>query len=183
LRIKFQAEADFDARVISSLKRIAPEIDFRSATDAALHRVKAPDVLRLAAESGRVLVSHDRNTMPAHFREFVATAQSPGILIVRQSAPISAIVQDLLLIWHTCDPEEFTNRILFGSHSKPNPYSSAFTKGVSSFRTHNALVASTSRSDRFARDLFRQCSGGNSLKLGSRKSCSSAVPAPRSYGL
>ena len=32
--------------------------------------MKDPEVLALAAEQQRVLVSHDVGTMPAHFREF-----------------------------------------------------------------------------------------------------------------
>jgi hypothetical protein len=36
-----------------------------------------PEVLKLAAEAGRVLVSADVKTMPTHFAQFVEHAESP----------------------------------------------------------------------------------------------------------
>jgi len=36
MRVKFQADADLDGRVLRGLRRAAPEIDIRTAADAAL---------------------------------------------------------------------------------------------------------------------------------------------------
>jgi len=41
-----------------------------------------PEVLQIAAESGRVLVSWDVTTMPGHFRQFITENDSPGLLLV-----------------------------------------------------------------------------------------------------
>lgn len=71
MRVRFQADADLDARIIRGLKRKQPEIDFQTAQEARLRGVADPDVLRVAADAGRVLVTHDRRTMPAHFAEFI----------------------------------------------------------------------------------------------------------------
>jgi predicted nuclease of predicted toxin-antitoxin system len=67
MRVRFQADADLDGRILRGLRRLAPEIDFRTAADAGLAGLQDPEVLRIAAESGRILVSQDRRTMPAHF--------------------------------------------------------------------------------------------------------------------
>jgi len=69
MKVKFQADADLDGRVLRGLRRVAPEIDVRSAADALLAGVPDIEVLRRAAEQRRVLVSQDRRTMPAHFRQ------------------------------------------------------------------------------------------------------------------
>jgi len=71
MKVRFRADADLDGRVLRGLRRVAPEIDVRSATDARLARVPDIEVLRRAAEQGRVLVSQDRRTMPAHFRQYI----------------------------------------------------------------------------------------------------------------
>jgi hypothetical protein len=47
--------------------RAAPEIDMRTPAAAGLDGLKDPEVLRIAADSGRILVSQDRRTMPGHF--------------------------------------------------------------------------------------------------------------------
>ena len=79
MRVKFQADADLDGRILRGLRRAAPEIDIRTAADAALAGLKDPEVLRIAADSGRILVSQDRRTMPAHFARFTAGTPSPGV--------------------------------------------------------------------------------------------------------
>jgi len=62
------------------LRRAEPGIDIRTATDAGLEGLQDPEVLQIAANSGRVLVSQDRRTMPLHFSRYVARAQSPGVI-------------------------------------------------------------------------------------------------------
>ncbi|MGH9725773.1 MAG: DUF5615 family PIN-like protein [Candidatus Acidiferrales bacterium] len=79
MRVGFQADADLDARILRGLRRAPPEIDIRSAADAALAGWEDPEVLRIAADSRRILVSQDRRTMPGHFACFSATVQSPGV--------------------------------------------------------------------------------------------------------
>ena len=72
MRVRFQADADLDARVLRGLRRVAPEIDMRTANDAGLAGLSDPEVLGIAAGSGRILVSQDRRTMPAHFARFTS---------------------------------------------------------------------------------------------------------------
>ncbi|MBI3683889.1 MAG: DUF5615 family PIN-like protein [Acidobacteria bacterium] len=80
--------------------------------------VPDPEVLRIAAEQGRILVSHDFKTMPHHFGRFLqASGSSPGVFLVKQSAPIGPVIAELVLIWSATDAEEWKNRILRISHS------------------------------------------------------------------
>lgn len=113
MRIKYQADADLNLRVVRGLKRIAPEIDFRTPAEADLEARPDPEVLRIAAEANRILVTQDRRTMPDHFRTFIRTDQSPGILLVRPNTTIADLIQELLLIWTASDPAEFINRIVW----------------------------------------------------------------------
>lgn len=68
--------------------------------------MRDPDVLRIAAESGRILISHDRKTMAAHFARFREERSSPGIIIVSQNLDIGAAIDDLLLIRTATDADE-----------------------------------------------------------------------------
>ena len=71
------------------------------------------DLLALAADEGRLLVSHDQRTMPEHFARFLSTRPSPGLLIVPQHLPAAAVAEDLLLLWHATEAEEWRNRIAY----------------------------------------------------------------------
>jgi predicted nuclease of predicted toxin-antitoxin system len=99
MRVRFQADADLDGRVVRGLRRAAPEIDIRTAADAQLEGVKDPEVLRIAAQTERILVSQDRRTMPAHFARFLMHSRSPGVIVVREAIPIAVGIEELMLIW------------------------------------------------------------------------------------
>jgi hypothetical protein len=77
----------------------------------AVEGLEDPDVLAIAAREGRVLVSHDRRTMPYHFGEFIMTNTSPGLIIVSQHLSIATAVEELVLIWAATEAEEWLNQI------------------------------------------------------------------------
>ncbi len=61
MKLQFQADNDLDQRIVVATKRLDAAIDFQTAPAAQLHDVDDEQVLALAAEQGRVLVSHDRH--------------------------------------------------------------------------------------------------------------------------
>jgi len=110
--LRFLADADLHEGIVSGCRRREPTMDFLSANDAKLEGVPDPDVLRIAAEEGRILVSHDFKTMPRHFGRFLqAGGSSPGVFLVKQSASIGSVVEELVLIWSMTDADEWKNRI------------------------------------------------------------------------
>jgi hypothetical protein len=113
MRPRFQADADFNHKIVLGLRRREPSIDFLGAYDGGVLGMADPDVLGVAAESGRILVSHDRKTMPAHFARFVERLSRPGVIIVSQELDIGAAIEDLLLIWAATDAEEWIEHLGF----------------------------------------------------------------------
>ena len=80
------------------LWRREPSIDFCAAAGVIPDGAPDLDVLRIAAEAGRVLVSRDIGTMPAHFAEFVQQQESPGLLLIPSQRPIGNVIEGLLLV-------------------------------------------------------------------------------------
>lgn len=113
MRVTFQADADLDGRILRGLRRASPEIDIRSAADAGLQGLEDPEVLRIAAEAGRILVSQDRRTMPGHFARFSGTVQSSGVILLREAIPISTAIEELVLIWTASEAEEWIGRLIW----------------------------------------------------------------------
>jgi hypothetical protein len=94
--------------------RREPAIDFLSARSAGLDGVLDPEALRLASARGRILVSHDENSMPAHFRNFIDCGNSnPGVLTVPQGCPVGRVIESILLIWIASEAEEWIDRIVW----------------------------------------------------------------------
>ena len=111
MRVRFQADADLDARIVRGAKRRQPLIDFQTAAEAGLRGLSDPDVLQIAADSGRVLVTQDRRTMPRHFSRFIASRTSPGVIVVSKDVPIGIAVEELSLIWAASEAGEWRNRL------------------------------------------------------------------------
>jgi hypothetical protein len=113
MRPRFQADADFNHKIAAGLRRREPADDIRSAHEGCVIGVPDPEVLTIAAESSRILLSHDRKTMPGYFTRFRETRSSPGMIIVSQDLNIGAAIEDLLLIWTATDAGEWAGRIGF----------------------------------------------------------------------
>src|SRR2546427_3710509 len=60
--VRFLADASLRHAIVSGCLRREPAIDFLSAHLAKLEGIPDPDVLAIAAEQGRILVTHDFRT-------------------------------------------------------------------------------------------------------------------------
>jgi hypothetical protein len=114
LSIRFQADNDLNKVIVDATLRREPGIDFQTAQHARLDHLDDHAVLRLAASEFRILVSHDKHSMPRALDAFVAEGGiSPGVLLViPQSAPIREVVEDLILIWADDHPADWTNLVV-----------------------------------------------------------------------
>jgi hypothetical protein len=113
MKVKFQADADLDGRIIRGLKRRLPEIEILTADQANLAGLSDPEVLEVASLSGRILVTHDHHTMPGHFGQFIASRNSSGVIVVPKSLPIGTAIEELSLIWLASDAAEWPNRLMW----------------------------------------------------------------------
>jgi hypothetical protein len=100
--IRFQADADPRQAIVTGAIRRQPKLDFQS----------AHGVLALAAQDGRVLVTHDRKTMPTEFGQFIISQMSSGVLIISQNLPISEAINAIILVWEASTAEEWINQIM-----------------------------------------------------------------------
>jgi hypothetical protein len=111
--IRFLADADLNDAIVSGCLRREPTIDFLSANDAKLQGLTDPEVLLIAAKEDRILVSHDFQTMPEHFGDFLgAYGSSPGVFLVAQYLPVGEVIDELVLIWTATAAEDWKDRIL-----------------------------------------------------------------------
>jgi predicted nuclease of predicted toxin-antitoxin system len=109
--VRFLADADFNYAIVKGCRRRELTLDFLSANEARLRGVADPEVLAFAAEQNRILVTHDFQTIPPHFDEFLMRRQSsPGVFLVSQYAAIGDVIDELVLIWAACRGVEKPDR-------------------------------------------------------------------------
>jgi predicted nuclease of predicted toxin-antitoxin system len=110
LSFRFQADADLNPEIGRGLRRREPAIDFRAAAGVIADRTPDSEVLRIAADDDRVLISRDVTTMPGHFARFVAQHESPGLLLIPSRRSIGTLIEGLLMVWLTWTPEDLHNQ-------------------------------------------------------------------------
>lgn len=110
--VRFQADADLKQAIVTGTLRRQQNIDFQSVNAAELEGKKDSEVLAIAAQNGRVLITHDRKTMPAEFGKFIVSQTSSGVLIVSQNLLVSDAIEAVILIWEASTAEEWVNQIM-----------------------------------------------------------------------
>lgn len=112
MRIRFQADADLNEEILSGVLRQNPDIDFQTAEEAELRGLADPEVLARAADENRILVTHDRRTMPRHFADFIGRRACPGVMIISQRVSVHRAIEELTLAWEVSEAEEWFNLIV-----------------------------------------------------------------------
>ena len=106
------ADADLTLHIVLGVRRRLPHADFRSANEAGLRALPDPEVLRFAASEARILVSHDRKSMPVHFAEFLREGNvSPGVFLIPQRAAVGEVIDSLILILSASVARDWENQI------------------------------------------------------------------------
>jgi hypothetical protein len=112
VRVQFQADANFNQHIVLGVLRRIPEVSFKTSREAGLENLPDNEVLSLAARESRILVTHDRRTMPLHFAKFLSLQTSPGVFLVPKRIPVRTIIEELILIWYASESEDYVNQIL-----------------------------------------------------------------------
>jgi hypothetical protein len=111
--VRFLADANLNRAIVTGCRRAEPALDFLTAADAGLTGKPDEEVLSIAAAMSRILVTHDRKTMPVHFGKLMRSGgRTPGVFLVHPRRPISRVVESLLTVWGASQAEEWVNRIV-----------------------------------------------------------------------
>jgi hypothetical protein len=73
-----------------------------------------PDILARAAAEGRIVLTHDRNTMTGFASTRVHAGQPmPGLFVVDRQASFAQVLGDLELMAGASEMDEWPDRIVF----------------------------------------------------------------------
>jgi len=108
--LRLLIDHNFDQDILQGLYRRIPNLDAVTAFDEGLSRTPDPELLAWAAENGRVLLTHDHQTMPGHVADrIVAGERVAGVVIVPQLLQIRRAIDDLELIVMCSNEDEWEN--------------------------------------------------------------------------
>jgi hypothetical protein len=112
--LKLASDENFDGDILRGLYRRRPELDVVRVQDVGLSATSDPDILAWAAVEGRILLTHDRDTMPHFAYQRVKAGQAmPGVFLVSDQMPIGQAIDELLLAVDCLTPEECKDYVRF----------------------------------------------------------------------
>jgi len=112
--IRFLLDENFNGKIVRGLRVRQPDVDLIRVQDTELYGADDPSVLEWAATEGRILLTHDLDTMTKYASERIEQGLPlAGVILVRDTLPVAKVIDDLLAILGASDASEWENRIDF----------------------------------------------------------------------
>jgi hypothetical protein len=112
--LKLVSDENFDGVILRGLYRRRPDLDVVRVQDVGLSGASDPAILEWAAVEGRIVLTHDRETMPFFAYSRVEAQQAmPGVFLVSDLMPIGQAIDEILLAMDCLAPEECKDRVTF----------------------------------------------------------------------
>jgi predicted nuclease of predicted toxin-antitoxin system len=111
--MRFLIDENFNQRVLRGLKQRIPSIDYVIVQETELRQAEDTTILAWAAEHGRILITHDKDTIPNLAYERVRANQSmPGVILVPEELSIGRAIDELLIVMECSDQSEYENLVV-----------------------------------------------------------------------
>jgi hypothetical protein len=112
--MKLLTDENFHRAITRGLLRLLPDLDLVRVQDVGLSGASDPAVLAWAADEGRLVLTHDVETLVADaYARVRAGLPMPGVIEVSQEAPIGAVLTDLQLLIGGSHPDEWAGQVLY----------------------------------------------------------------------
>lgn len=110
--LRFLSDENFNGDIVRGLLRRCSDLDLVRIQDVGLDGASDPDILDWAGKNNRILLTHDRATIPNFAYDRVKTGESmPGVFVINDHFPIKQAINELFLI-NTCTEQEEWNGLV-----------------------------------------------------------------------
>jgi len=112
--LRLLADENFNGDIVRALLLRQPDLDIVRVQDVGLTGAGDPDILTWAAANDRIILTHDRATLPDYaFERLAAGEKLPGVFIVNDRFPIGEATREILLIIAVSEQPEWSDRVVY----------------------------------------------------------------------
>jgi hypothetical protein len=110
----FVADENFNNDILRGVHRRSKDIDIVRVQDEGLSGAIDPIVLEWAAKAGRLVLTHDVNTLTGYVYDRVRAGQPmPGFVEAGREVPIGKAIEDILLLAECSLEGEWEGQIIY----------------------------------------------------------------------
>jgi len=108
------ADEDFDIDIVHGLLRRRPGSDIVRVQDSGLAGEEDPVVLERAALDGRMVLTHDFNTMlDCAYARVEAGLPMPGVIAIRQAVPVRLAIDEIEILVECSQQGEWEDQVVY----------------------------------------------------------------------
>jgi hypothetical protein len=112
--LKLLADENFRGEVVRGLLRALPGIDLLRVQDVGLLGANDPAILEWAADHDRIVLSHDRATLPDFANERVINAlPMPGLFVFNNRMSVRQMIEELLVCHASSEHASWAHTVLY----------------------------------------------------------------------
>lgn len=112
--LRFMADENFNNQIVRGVLHRDSQVDIVRVQDIGLSGVDDPTVLTWAAQQGRVVLTHDVETMTNFAYERVQAGLSmPGVFEVSRRVPVGLAIEEILLLSECSLEGEWEGQVRF----------------------------------------------------------------------
>ena len=108
------SDENFNGDIVRGLLLRQPSLDLLRVQDVGLREANDPEILAWAAMNGRILITHDRATMPDFgYARLVKGELMAGMFVVNDRMPIRQAIEELSLLVDCSEQAEWKDIVLY----------------------------------------------------------------------
>lgn len=112
--LRLLADENFNGDIVRALLLRQPDLDIVRVQDASLAGVGDPEILAWAAANDRIILTHDRATLPdCAYERLAAGEKMPGVFVLNDRFPIGEATREILVIIAVSEQPEWSDRVLY----------------------------------------------------------------------
>lgn len=112
--LRLASDENFNGDIVRGLLLRRPELDLIRIQDVGLEGADDPTLLAWAAENDRILLTHDRATMPDFAYARIGAGQPmPGLFVLNDRLPVRQAIDELLLVDSGSEQEEWAGLVVY----------------------------------------------------------------------
>ncbi|MGP1383064.1 MAG: DUF5615 family PIN-like protein [Thainema sp.] len=112
--LKLLSDENFNGDIVRGLFLRQPDLDLLRVQDVGLRKIDDPAILAWAADNERILLTHDRATMPDFaYNRLVGGKAMAGMFVVNDRMPIRQAIDELLLLIDCSEQAEWQGIVLY----------------------------------------------------------------------
>src|SRR5258708_989390 len=112
--LQLLSDENFDGAIVRGLLLRQPGLNLVRVQDVGLSGADDPAILAWAAANDRILLTHDRATMPDFaYARVVGGEPMPGVFVLNDRFPVGQAIDELLLLDACSEQAEWRGRVVY----------------------------------------------------------------------